>query len=132
MNALKTDRVRAATVELVLDLRAEYLATGANALPHWDQLLDRMRASARSTSSVVSWITAVSRGLGLGAPSERRGQSTVALVEAVGPDDAAFLDLVENEHAYLLALARRAARERREERAARRAAEGADDGPSEG
>lgn len=118
MDETTRERLRALTVEVLLDLRAEYLASGASPLKHWTQLQDRMRAAARTTTSVPGWVTALARSLGLGAPTRARSGSTLALQEAVteAARPSRWLDLVEEEHAYLIALARLRAEQRKEQR----------------
>lgn len=95
------------TVGLLLDLRRAYLQAGASPMKHWDQILDRMRASARTSSSVPEWVTGMSRALQLGSPSKALSSAierlTIAVVE-VGA--ATWLDLIEREHGYLMARAR--------------------------
>lgn len=110
------EKLRTETVEVLLDLRAAYLATaGANPLKHWDQLQDRMRAAARTCASPEEWVTKMARDLQLSAPSLTSSRSLLALVGEVSERHCRreWLDLVEREHGYLLALARLAAEQRR-------------------
>ena len=104
-------------VLVLLDLRAAYLAAGASPLKHWDQLLDRMRASSRTSSSVEEWHTSMCRSLQLGAPSSAASSTLSELVLTVGPYRSELLDLVEREHGYLMAKARLEAERRKAERA---------------
>lgn len=109
------------TVEWVLALRAEYLASpGCNVLKHWDQMQDRMRAAARTTGSADEWVTSVRRGLRLSAPSRDSARCSDALVSEARDHASAreFLELIESRHAYLMARARVAAEERKERREA--------------
>lgn len=108
------------TVALLLELRRAYLAAGASALKHWDQLQSRMLAAARTTDSVPEWLAAMCRSLQLGAPSSSTCSAASALQRAVvdGPGAAAWLDMVEREYSYLLAKARLEAERRREAKGA--------------
>lgn len=107
-------------VLVLLDLRAAYLAAGASPLKHWDQLLDRMRASSRTSSSVEEWHTSMCRSLQLGAPSSAASSTLSELVLTVGPYRSELLDLVEREHGYLMAKARLEAERRKDARDAAR------------
>ena len=106
-------------VEVVLDIRAEYLrTTGCNVLKHWDQIQERVRIAARTTGSVEEWLTNLRRRLVLGAPTGNSSRSCDALVSEVR-DEATqreFLDLVERRYAFVMARARRVSEERREAR----------------
>lgn len=119
------DETRDAMVALLLALRWEYLGTGANPLRHWDQLQDRMRAAARMACDVPTWVTAVSRGLQLGAPSPERAVATDRVAQLVGDRASAWLDAIESEHGYLMALARLRVQERSAEAKAAREAKAA-------
>lgn len=113
------ETMRTATILVLLDLRAAYLANGASPLRHWDQVLDRMRAATRTTSTVEEWHTTMLRGLQLGAPSSSACSRLLELVSVVAGDRAAWLDLIERESGYLLAAARLESERRRDERAAK-------------
>lgn len=110
------EAARKATVAVLTAVRYEYLRGGANPLKHWDQIQDRMRAAARTSVSVPEWVTALARGLQLGAPDEVRTTAIARLDEAVGGEAREWLDLVESEHAYLIALTRLRAQEAKAER----------------
>lgn len=104
------------TVSVLLDLRSVYLANGASPLKHWDQILDRMRAATRTTSSVPEWVTAVARGLQIGTLTSFGCSSVDALVRGVGSNASGWLDFVEREHGYIIACARIEADKRRADR----------------
>jgi len=112
------ETLRNQTIAVILACRSEYLAAGASPLKHWSQIQDRVRAAARQASSVPNWVTAVARTLGLGAPDAYRAEATGALHGTVQEHDCAsrWLDLVEEEHGYLMAAARLEAEQRRERR----------------
>lgn len=113
MDESRREAMRDATTAWMLAARWEYLGTtGCNVLRHWDQLQDRMRAASRMADDVPSWTTNIARALSLGAPSPQRASATAALAEAVGKDALAWLDLVEEEHGYIMACARLAAEAR--------------------
>lgn len=105
------DKVRQHTVAVVLGMRAEFLSAGANPLKHWDQILDRMRAATRMSTSVQEWTTAVARGLQLGSGSSLRNTDQIKLAETVEANGGArfWLDMLEREYGYIIALARVAA-----------------------
>lgn len=113
------EKLRTLTVEVLLDVRAAYLKTpGCSVLKHWDQLQDRMRAAARTSASPEEWATALCRTLQLGAPSPANCRSLVDLVHEVTERQCRreWLDIVEREYGYLMALARKSAEARREAR----------------
>lgn len=110
--------LRQRTVAVLLDARAAYLAAGASPLKHWDQLADRMRAAARTSTTVAEWATSLRRGLQLGAGNSSSSKALVELadeVQALGAEHA-WLDMLEREHAFLIALARLEAEDRKERR----------------
>jgi hypothetical protein len=112
----RKERLRNETVDLLLEMRAAYLAGGSpNVLHHWDIMQSRMRIAARSTSSVEEWATSMSRALQLQAPSVSYSVSLRALADDVREVRAArdFLQLVEDEYGYLMALARGIAEQRK-------------------
>lgn len=114
--------LRATTARLMLDLRAEFLAGGASAISHWDQLHSRFRASAMTTSSVQEFVTDVARRLRLESPSKDRCSTIDALSGLVAELDCRdeWLTLVEIEIDYIAALARLEAERRKEEREAKK------------
>jgi hypothetical protein len=114
------ETLRTLTVELMLDLRSQYLRTpGCNALTHWEQLTTRMRACARMSESVDEWATMMLRRLQIPAPSKYSSDSLLTLSHAVRELGAAsdWLELIEREHALLIAIARKTSEERRDQRA---------------
>jgi hypothetical protein len=111
------ERARTLTVEAVLEMRAAYLRTPAcNALKHWDQLQDRMRAAARSTETPEEWLTSMTRSLSLGAPQANSSRSFRDLADFIREHRAAreWLDIIEREYGYIIAVARGVAEQRRE------------------
>ena len=110
------ETLRNLTVLVLLDLRAAYLAAGASPLRHWDQLLDRLRAAARTSAGVEEWHSAMCRSLQLPAPSSSACSALDELVMTVGPLRSEWLDLLEREHGYLLAKSRLEAERRRDAR----------------
>lgn len=111
--------LRELTVQVLLGLRAEYLQTAsANPLKHWDQLQDRLRIAARTSTSSAEWVTAMTRSLGLGAPSSARSLATDRLYHATDGHglSTAWLDLLEEEYGLLMAMTRLEAEERKARR----------------
>lgn len=117
MDEQAMELLRSLTVEAMLELRASYLRTpGCNVLKHWDQLTDRLRAAARSSASPEEWVTTMMRTLQLGAPREGSASRYRDLADFVRERDAAsaWLDLLEREYGYIMAVARGVAEQRKE------------------
>lgn len=123
------------TVDVVMAVRAQYLAGGANAIKHWPQITDRMRAATRTTEGPEAWATKIMRDLKLPAPSKDTAAALEALVEFVrrGGERGtrAWLATVEAESMFIIAKAQRLAEERRSARDARAAAAEAEAGKRE-
>lgn len=127
------ERLRTLTVETILDLRSEYLRTpGCSVLKHWDQLSDRVRASARTSATPEQWYTAMRRGLQLSSPSKASSSSSFELIAYVNDAglDGPWLALVESEWGYLMSIARKISDERREAKQAEDDAVVAGDAPN--
>jgi hypothetical protein len=119
IDARQKERLVTLTVESLLTLRSAYLRTGqANALKHWDILQSRARAAARTTASPEEWATKLQRDLQIPSLSSLASSVLVELVHVVTELGARseWLDLIEREHGYLIALARLTAEKRKEER----------------
>lgn len=102
------------TVDVLLHLRRAYLSAGASPIRHWDQMSDRMRAAARTTASVPEWTTAIGRSLQIGAPGKSLSSAIEALtIASTETGAAAYLDLIEREHGYIIARARLANEQRK-------------------
>ena len=117
MNEDDKERLRTLTVEAILELRSAYLGTpGCNVLKHWDQIQDRMRAAARSSETPEEWLTTMTRTLQLGAAKPVSSRWFRDLTDFVRERKAAreWLDLLEREFGYLIAVARGVAEQRRE------------------
>ena len=113
----KKETLRSATVDLLLEMRAAYLRTpGANALKHWDLLQSRLRSAARTSGSVEEWATDMARGPHLGSPSKSYSESLRQLADLAREHGSAWLDLVEAEWGYLLAMTRAVSEQRKEKR----------------
>lgn len=117
LNDEQSEHLRTKTVELLLDLRAEYLRSpGANALKNWEVLLTRSLRGVRRATSVDEWETIVRRTLQLGPPSRWTCSALLDLSGAVRELGAQreWLDLVQREYGLLFAMAMRANEARRE------------------
>lgn len=114
------EKLRTLTVEVLLSMRAAYLATGASPLTHWDTLQNRMRSAARRSENPEEWATALARGLQLQALNSSASRALVDLVAHVAEQSCApaWLDLVEREYGLLMAMTRRLAEERAAEKGA--------------
>jgi hypothetical protein len=111
------EKLRTETVEVLLSIRAAYLAQGANALKHWTQLSDRMRGAVRTSESPEEWYTTMLRTLQIrAAPSLLSSTCLLELADHVRELGAAseWLDMVEREYGLLIAMARKTAEERRD------------------
>lgn len=118
-NEAQKEHLTDLTVDVVMELRRSFLATGANPLSHWDQIESRLRAATRTSAGPEEWVTKLSRDLRLSAPSNSLSGAMEALTEEARRFGAArWLALVEREYAYMIAKARRLAEERRAERLA--------------
>lgn len=117
----RRERLRTLTVELVLAVRAEYLRSGhGNVLKHWEQLETRLRAAAATCSSPEELGTRYARSLQLVALSKGASQVLSELADYVREHGCAidWLQLIESESAYLMALARLQSEARKEQREA--------------
>lgn len=113
----RKEQLRTMTVEMLLELRSAYLRTpGVNALKHWTQIQDRLRAAARTTSSVEEWETRMRSSLQLGAPNSRSSevlQNLASTVREWGAENE-WLQLLEDEYGFLMALTRLLSEQRKE------------------
>lgn len=111
------EKLRTQTVELLLDLRGEYLRSPqANALKNWELLQTRALRAARRAATVEEWETIVRRALQLGPPSKWTCSSLLDLSSSVRELGASreWLEMVEREYGLLFAMAMRAAEARRD------------------
>ena len=119
-DAKNTDVLKRLLVEWLLALRAEHLASGANAVTHWEHLQTRPLAAARTCGTIDEWITTTRRKLQLTAPSKDSSRCSVALCSEIrdqGWKDTEVLRLVERRIALVIAEARAEAEERKARRA---------------
>ena len=118
------ERLRTMTVELLLDLYRQALQAGWNPLDLWDQISNRLRAAARTTTSPEEWASQMLRSLKIAAPNKYSSASLADLAAHVRERGWArvWLDLLGREHGYLVALARKLNEERKAERLAAAAA----------
>ena len=117
------EKMRTLTVEVLLALRAEYLrGPTPNVLKHWDLLQNRMRSASRTCATPEEWATTIARKLQIGTLSPGSARCLTDLVHAVTEQRCAaeWLDLVERETGYLMALCRLCAEQRKEAREAQK------------
>ena len=89
---------------------------------HWDQIQERMRASARSSRAVPEFVTSLARGLRIEAPDSYLSGAQVELARLAAERGAPKLfRLIDSEYSYIMALARLRADQLREEREVRQA-----------
>jgi single-stranded DNA-specific DHH superfamily exonuclease len=119
------ERLEMLTADVLLEIRAQYLAGGATALKHWEQISDRMRAATRTQATPQAWCTKLLRDLQISTPSSSTSSALEKLCEAVGilgkRGPSEWLRLIDAEHAFLIARTRTMAEERRDARTARMA-----------
>lgn len=115
------ERLRKATVRVILSLRGLYLANGGNALKHWTQIEDRIRVAVRVSESPQEWVSKLKSDLQISQTSSSLSSEAVMLCEEIDVLNAAsqWLSLVEQELGYVMALARLEAEDRAEQREAR-------------
>lgn len=115
------ERLRKATVSVILALRGLYLANGGNALKHWTQIEDRIRVAVRVCETPQEWVSKLKSDLQIPQTSSSLSSETVMLCEEVDVLNAAtqWLSMVELELGYVMALARLEAEDRAEQREAR-------------
>lgn len=111
----QAEQLRSLTVEMILEVRRAYLASGASPLKHWDQLQNRALSSARRASSADEWVTMLCRGLQLPALSSSASRALLDLTHAVREMGAAgqWLSMLDREIGLVMALARVSSEERR-------------------
>src|ERR1700734_1217422 len=118
------ERLRTLTVEVMIELRSLYLRTYGSTvtLSHWEQLQNRMRSATRTTTGPEEWVTDLCRSLRLPAQGRLGSSATVDLVARIRERGCAdeWLDLIDREWGYVMALVRMTA----EQRKAAKAAEG--------
>ena len=122
------ERLRTATVEVLLELRRAYLSTDAgrkNYRKNWEVLIARARSAAKTTESPAEWFTCMLRKLQIPTVSLGNSSCSIDLVQAVTEMDCrtAWLDLVEQEYGLLFALARDVAEKRAIDKDAEKEAE---------
>jgi hypothetical protein len=118
LKAEKREALLARTVTVVLELRRQHLQQAhCNPMKHWQQIHDRLRMAARTSTSVAEWSTKMQRSLSIGVPSSSLSSAMVQLSDEVECiPQPAWLDLLEQEHAYVMALARLEAEDRKAQR----------------
>lgn len=111
------ERLRTLTMEVVLALRAMYLqAFGSTVvLSHWTQIQDRMRSATRTTANVEEWVTDICKNLRLPAPSSLASSAVFELAAYVREHAGAgaWLDLIDREWGYIMAVSRETSEKRK-------------------
>jgi cyanophycinase-like exopeptidase len=114
--AQQREAVRDAAVDLVMETRGEFLASGASPLSHWDQLHDRLLVAMRSSESIETLVTAWRRGLRLGVPSLGCSASAERLMSAADADAQEMIEMLEAEIGLVMARARLEADRRKQQK----------------
>jgi hypothetical protein len=121
LDEARREKLRTLTVELVLAVRSEYLRAGqCNVLKHWEQLETRLRAAAATSSNPEELATRYARSLQLVGLSKDASRVLTELADYVREQACAidWLELIDAESAYVMALARLQSEQRKEEREA--------------
>jgi hypothetical protein len=96
------------SVEMLIAFRGAYLReqSGRPPLNYWSQLQDRVRAAARQTTSASEWASQVQRRLQIPSLSKDYCQVLIDLTQFCDEHQAhtEFLDMIERDHALLMAL----------------------------
>lgn len=106
-------------IEQLLQIRREYLMSPqANRLKWAELMQSRLLIAARTAANAEELITSLRKKLQLGAPTRDSGASFDALVSECRDQkvSAELARLVENRHAYLMAMVRKSADEAKEAR----------------
>ena len=111
--------MRDAAVALVMETRAEFLASGVSALTHWDQLHARLLVAMRSSETIETLITAWRRGLRLGVPSLGSSGAAEHLANMADADAQEMIEMLESEVGLVFARARLEAERRKEAKGAK-------------
>jgi hypothetical protein len=69
MEATKKQNLKELTINLLLALRADLLAAGANALSHWEQLQTRLERACKTADTIDVWFSVLTRSLAIPTPS---------------------------------------------------------------
>lgn len=105
-------------VDLVLGVRAQYLAAYPKAsLKHWDQIQERLRASARTSGTLSEMTTSLLRLLNIPAPSKATSSAVLA-IESVGEEMAGHrvMSWIESNFALIMARSRLESERRKDAR----------------
>jgi len=119
LDEAKKERLRTLTTDLVLQVRSEYLRSGhGNVLKHWEQLETRLRAAASTSSNPEELVTRYARSLQLVGLGKESCRVLAELADYVREHGCAteWLELIDQESAYLMALARLQSEQRKEAR----------------
>lgn len=113
MNKESKEIAKTLTVELLLALRRELLATGASALGHWDQLQSRLTIASRTSADLSSWFSTMCRQLNLPAVSSVSSKAFRELLECVKEHEREWIKEIEVTVPALIARTRVEAEARR-------------------
>lgn len=115
-NPSESETLLALTVDVMLDLRAAFLKSGANSLTHWTQLETRMRSAERRAQDPEEWFTLMLKGLQIEGASLNSCRSSVELAKFVDSREKnqAWHELIERRWGMVMATARLTAEQRRE------------------
>lgn len=121
----RLDLLQEMTVTLLDRVRRDALQAGLKPLKQYEQIQSRVRLAAATAATVEEWATTVARGLQVSSLSSSSSSALRDLVDAVrdasvhwkitlGRAVARWLDMIERETGYIIALLRARAEERRE------------------
>jgi len=115
----KRERLRTLTTDLILQIRSEYLRSGyGNVLKHWEQLETRLRAAASTSATPEELSTKYVRSLQLVGLGKESCRVLAELADYVRENGCSidWLELIDQESTYLMALAKLQAEQRKEAR----------------
>lgn len=97
---------REATADMILRFRQWAIRYGAKPILAWGQVSDRVRLAARRANSVETWCSDVCRSLRIGTTDSETSRAMVEFAALVGAHADRWLNWLEDEHQFLMALAR--------------------------
>lgn len=97
--------LEAAVVKVILAARAIYLANGANALKHWEQLGTRLKRAALTTAEPADFVSKFCAGLGIDTSGSPRLGAAVVNFTNRAAEFVRWRQIVEQRIPFLIASA---------------------------
>lgn len=102
----KHDQWRAGTITVLLHLRLLAIRHGHSALAIWERLGERVRLANRQAESVEHWCSTLIRKLGVVNTHPEAARAMIELQIAVHDETGAWLQMLDDEHGFIMAAAR--------------------------